>query len=153
MAKIKCDHSWMVKIKFSDPWTQPRSNWLYYFMSLFQQFNVFRTVVMNCENLKPSSSSILKLQVMGMFVNKMKYPPNMVFSPFFWLNLASWFFLFLSKWLKEFGCFLKKSPIAYTLFLFVKHHQIFSIGFQHVSQKCKRNLKFLKFSYPMCNQI
>jgi len=91
--------------------------------------NFFRTVVMNCENLKPSSSSILKLEVMGMFVNKMKYPPNMVFSPFFWLNLASWFFLFLSKWLKEFGCFLKKSPIAYTLFLFVKHHQIFSIGF------------------------
>jgi hypothetical protein len=44
----------------------------FYFMSLFQQFNVFRTVVMNCENLKPSSSSILKLQVMGMFVNKMK---------------------------------------------------------------------------------
>jgi hypothetical protein len=40
------------------------------------------------------SNSVIHGQVMGMFINKMKYPPNMGFSPFFWLNLASWFFSF-----------------------------------------------------------
>jgi hypothetical protein len=102
-------------------------------------------MVMSCENLKPSPSPILKLQVMGMFVNKMKYPPNTGFSPFFWLNLANWFFLFWSKWLNECGFkIFFFPPIAYTIF-YLWNITTFSLsGFSMLAKNVKGTLNLTK---------